>query len=159
MGEPTIKVSDNAVSSVTAVLSGRDFSAEKKAFYELVAKCVLKPGGHVEAPAQTGMNRLYVITTWAPTPAYGGQRTVSVCDSFERARKIVEENVGDIYECSYKLVAIEMLPANYLYWSGPNETYWYMWVHEPHAEDTYDGTYRAIEIPPGMEDKTLHPIG
>jgi hypothetical protein len=164
MEEPKVIISNSAVSCVEAVLSGKDFSAERKAFYDLVNKCVLKPDGHkmvVETKhLDATASRLYAITTWAPTPATGGQRTVAICDRFEQARDIVEMNLGDIYECSYILAVIEMIPANYLYWTGTPENYWYMWTQDPNPPaHGYDGSYKAIEVPPGMEDKTLHPIG
>lgn len=72
--------------------------------------------------------------------------------------EMVENNWGDI--CSYTpmLVAIEMIPANHLYWTGEPEVYWYKWTWAE-GQEANEGSYKPIEIPPGLEDKVLHSIG
>ena len=122
-------------------------TAQEKHYDEILASVVPKPVGHVEKPLPEEVTkhngtRVYAVTTIASSEWYGGTRTPVVCDSFEAARRIVEENQGDIWECSYMLVVIEAVVCNWLYYNL-DERYWYVW-----REDHYE----AIECPSEYEN-------
>jgi len=156
-----LKMSGNAVGSVAAVLAdgpGPHKRTEgEKAYDEVVDGVRLKPDGHVQKPeppegplGRPRIVRLYSVTTLASSERYGGKRTVAVCTSFERAKQMVEENEGDIFELSYCLAVIEGIAADCLYggtpWALENEQYWYVWKGDQ------DGSYRAIEVPAAYEN-------
>jgi hypothetical protein len=114
----------------------------EKEYDAIVASVVKKPQGHIEVLHPVSDKRLYSVTTVAASPRFGDTTTPAVCTTFRRAQEIVEENEGDIYETSYKLVVIEAFIANVLYGSSVNEQYWYVW--EGSVET---GKYVAIERP------------
>jgi hypothetical protein len=157
-----VRISSNALSSVAATLANPHGLSEQEkvaqvAFEELVSKCVLKPSGH-DRPLVTFPHRalLFTVTTITSLPRYGGNRTPIICDNFTFAKRVVEENLGDIYECSYTLAVIESVEPNRMYpgLGAEREAYWYMW-----QGDSMDGAYHAIEVPSGMEDHVAQPIG
>jgi len=130
-------------------------------YKEVVRNAVFKPEGHVEEPSADypEMARLYVITTIASLPMYGGERTPGICLSFERAREIVENNEGDIFECSYALVVVESVLADCVYGSGLiKERYWWVW-HDVTDHQGDDGCYRAIEEPARFNDTIGFGVG
>jgi hypothetical protein len=144
-----VKVSGNALASVSAVLASGGLhkrSDAEKAYDEVIRGVKLKRKGHVQKPAVVGVVRLYTVTTIASSARYGGTRTVAVCTSFERAREMVEENVGDIFELSYRLAVIEGLIADHLYGGLDHEQYWYVWKGDQ------DGSYKPIEVPAAYEN-------
>jgi hypothetical protein len=158
-----VLVSGNALSSVAAVFRGMtdEDRAKKEEFDRRVEACRRKRGGHVQARLvlpkahkKYKATRLYSITTIASLPRYGGTRTVVICDDFKRARTIVEENRGDIFETSYRLAVIEPTMANWLYYHLPEKPYWYRW-YGTHAT----GSYKAIHTPPGYEGVVCFGVG
>jgi hypothetical protein len=79
---------------------------------------------------------LYTITTIVPgwlsakSRRYGDKRTPAVCTSLERAREIIENNEGDIFETSYRYAVIETVFPNILYSYFGQKEYrqlWYKW--------------------------------
>jgi len=117
----------------------------EKEFDAIVASVVRKAAGHVQSippPYAHGEKRLYSVTTLAASPRYGGMATPVICTTFKRACEIVEDNEGDLFETSYKLVVIEAFLADCLYSSVSGEQYWYVW--EGNCED---GKYVPIERP------------
>lgn len=135
---------------VRAWMNARD-ARQKEEFKAVVASCVLKPGGHFQEDGPT--NRLYTITTIAATESQGGTRCVVVCDSFDRAREIVETNEGDIFETTYRLAVIEVVLPNHLY-HYTSERYWYRW-EGPYPE----GRYLAVSCPEAYENAIGFGIG
>lgn len=122
--------------------SDRELDRENE-YNEILKSCVLKPGGHrqMESTADKPV-RLYTVTTIAQSVMYGGMRTPVICDSFDKAVMIVEDNVGDIWEYSYMLAVIEAVIPNKLYGGIMGEQYWYRWTR-----DEIGGSYKAIETP------------
>lgn len=118
-----------------AANDSRERTASEKAFAEIVSSVIVK-GPHEEVEPRT--DKLFVVTTLAASPRFGGYRTVVVCRTFARAREIVETNEGDIYEYSYQLVVIEGTLADCLYGGCCDEQYWYVWR---------EGRYVPIERP------------
>lgn len=71
-----------------------------------------------------------------------------VCSTFTRAKEIVEKNVGDIFECSYRLAVIEATIADRLYGGCLNERYWYCWKGSTDMRrGKGEGGYVPIEEP------------
>lgn len=143
-------LSQNALASIAAALAGAgdggpERSEREKEYDAIVASVVFKDG-HEQKPARaifsgSGFTRLYTVTTIAASERFGGTRTVVVCRTFGRAKEIVEENVGDIFERTYRLVVIEAVAADRLY-DFLDEDYWYAW------EGDYEtGRYRPIDKP------------
>jgi hypothetical protein len=123
---------------------------EEKEFLEMVKAC--RPlEKHVQRTDRPDFGadegpRLYTVTTIAPSNRFGGTRTPVICNNFERAREIVEENEGDIWECSYYLAVIEAVIPNYLYGSSYiHERYWYRY-------NTDTERYEPIEMPERYEN-------
>jgi hypothetical protein len=160
-------MSANMEASVEAMTKDERREAAEARYRAMVKACTRKPGGHVQQPAPAdfvaqGGKRLYTVTTIAASIAYGGTRTVVVCDSFERAKEIVETNEGDIWESSYMLAVIEPVACNWLYHyfvtSDGVERYWYRWSSKD-RETGRPGGYEAIETPPGYEQVVGFGIG
>ena len=96
------------------------------------------------------------MSTIARSAAYGGTRTVALCD-WKHAKEIVERNMGDIFECSYMLAVIESVVVNTLY-NGighlDQEAYWYRWYgtsekgqyHPIVTPKAYVGAVRATDL-------------
>jgi hypothetical protein len=139
-------VSVNTIASASAVVKQgkHEGTTEEKNIYYTVVKNVVFRGPHRQRklPRHFKGRRLYTVTTIASSAACGGTRTVAVCGSFQRARTIVENNEGDIFEHSYALVVIEGIIQDRLYpqFTLP-EVYWYRW-------DNTKDQYRPIRIPP-----------
>lgn len=136
-----VKVQSGAITSVKAAL-GTDLNEKtprELEYEEAIENAVMKPEGHTQLPDPKNRKRLYAVTTIASSPKFGGNRTPVICDSFERAKEIVETNEGDIWEYSYYLVVIEAIVPNYLY-STLDEQYWYIWDHDSKC-------YKPIERP------------
>ncbi len=148
-----VRMSGHALASVAAAVSaGRERSDEERAYDEIVRSVVTRDA-HRQMPApedvlKHGGQRLYMVTTIASSARYGGTRTVVVCSSFERAQKIVENNEGDLFECSYELAVIEATVDGWLYGGLIHEQYWYVW-----KDGTGDGAYVPIEIPKAYVDQ------
>ncbi len=148
MGKPKVIMSTNALASVSAALKhgSKGRSDEEKHFDAVLETCVLRSVPHAQKPAPKQViehdgKRLYTVTTIASSARFGGTRTVTVCDTFERAKEIIEANEGDIFECSYLLAVIDTIVAGWLYFII-DEQYWYCWVG-----DAKDGGYKAIDRP------------
>jgi hypothetical protein len=98
-----------------------------------------------------GLVILYSVTTvvsgWPSRESqkYGGKRTPIICTSLRLAKRIVEENLGDIFETTYKYVVIETVFPNILYSFRQQSKYkqlWYRW------EGRYKtGKYVPCEVP------------
>jgi hypothetical protein len=147
-----VVISSSVLKSVAAALSAptRERTEQEKAYDEVVRSVIIKDGHRqAERPkemAEHGGQRLYMVTTIASSDRYGGTRTPVICTSFERAKEIVETNEGDIFECSYMLVVIEAVVADWLYGGHLNEQYWYVW-----KGDVETGNYCPIERPKAFE--------
>jgi len=137
-------------------------NATLESFQTILDSCVTKANGHTQKLASAQFlkyelegttRRLYSVTTIAPSLKYGGFRTPVICDSFEKAKEIVEGNHGDIFELSYRLVVIEALAANWLY-GHLREAYWYRW-----EGSAAEGGYRPIEVPPAYKGVVGFAIG
>jgi len=157
-----VRFSNAALSSVAAVLANPKPDEKEKAQIEeyraLVNRCVVKPEGHTQQEHKGYKGtRLYTVTTIAPSARYGGVRTPIICDNFEFAKKVVEENLGDIYELSYSLAVIEAVEANHMY-SHLEEAYWYVWISDG-TPRPHDGRYHACETPPEYARRQVQPIG
>jgi len=139
------------MASIAASLAnrGKGRSEEEKAYDELLKTCVLKSCGHSRLSLDDGL--VFTITTIASSQRYGGTRTPIICSSFERAKEYVENNYGDLFECSYSLAVIEVIALDHLYNGDIKDSYWYKWIDD-------DG-YRAIETPEAYKDVTFQPIG
>lgn len=157
MPDPSVKVSQGAVSSVAAALlqDPKLRTDEERRYDEVVKSCVPKPCTHSQLPAPEGVSkRLYTVTTIAASARYGGTRTPVVCDDFEVAREIVERNAGDIFETSYRLAVIEAVVPNQLYGGTLDEQYWYRW------DGPYEtGRYVPVERPSAYEGTVGFGIG
>lgn len=155
-----VRISDNAIASAAAALTqGPKIRTDDETRYDLAYReSRLKPEGHLQKDLPDSyppVLRLYTVTTIASSPRYGGTRTPIVCTSFEGAKRVVEENEGDIYEYSYMFAVIEAVVADRLYGTELDELYWYKWVRNDNG-----GQYQAIETPPGYEeDSALHGLG
>jgi hypothetical protein len=146
-------MSKSADISFKAVLQHglRGRTDEEKRFDAIVESCVFKTHEHAQMPApkevakQKGV-RLYTVTTMSGSARYGGTRTVTVCDNFQRAKEIIEKNEGDLFETTYQLAVIDTIVAGWLYYVI-DEQYWFCWVG-----DAKDGCYKAIERPAAYEN-------
>jgi hypothetical protein len=151
-----VLLSNSAIEATIAVMARPETDQEKAKsdrYRDIVKSAVLKHGGHQQTAApddvlKANALRLYTVTTVASSPRYGGTRTVVVCSSFERAKEIVEKNLGDIYECSYQLAVIEGTIADWLYYPL-DEQYWFVWQAD--EKDSRVGAYYAIERPEAYE--------
>jgi hypothetical protein len=155
-GHPSTRT-DNSDVFMAAKGTNNRYAAREKEFDERVKACVPKPGGHEQMPVPEDFikhdgKRLYTVTTMAASISFGGTRTVAVCDSFERAKEMIEHNEGDLWEHSYMLAVIEPVAANWLYYVFPDERYWYRWNLER-------ACYEPIEVPPGYESMFCFGIG
>jgi len=157
--EPKIVISNNAISSVAASLAnrGKGRSEEEKAYDELLKTCVPKPEGHIRSTNDIGY--LFTVTTIASSQRYGGTRTPIICSSFDRAKEYVENNYGDLFECSYALAVIEVVVVDHLYNGDIPDKYWYKWSKSFDSDSDDDGYYQAIETPEAFKDRTFQPIG
>ena len=90
---------------------------------------------------------LYSVTTIVPgwpseiSKRYGGKRTPVICTSLRRAKQIVENNEGDIFETTYGYAVIDKVLPNVLYsFSGSvkegYKEWWYEW-EGTHREGKY----------------------
>jgi hypothetical protein len=107
--------------------------------YDEVLKAVVPCSSHEERRVfDVAAARLYAVTTIAKSVRYGGTCTPVVCTTFEKAKKIVEQNIGDLWEHSFDLVVIEVFAPDRVYGALLDEQYWYCWR---------DDHYQAIEWP------------
>lgn len=140
-----------ATTSLEAAKADPDINvptAREKEYYEVVKSVVLKPEGHkkMDPPPKPELPRLYTVTTIACSARFGGTRTPVICSTFEKAAEMVENNDGDLYECSYRLVVIEAVVPDHLY-TTLHEQYWYVWVYNHKDSVNSEGSYKAIETP------------
>jgi hypothetical protein len=107
--------------------------------------------------------KLYTVTTIRETPAIGrtgkeymktDTRCVGVFSSLEKAKEIVEENIGDVFEYCYTWAVIEIIAVDYLYGGFDREEYWYKW-----QGDGETGTYISIEKPEDWKNVVNWGIG
>jgi hypothetical protein len=164
----------------------RERTEEEKAAYARFHKCwedaVLKDTPHVQKEVVSGIGkgkpRYYTVTTFSKGVGYGGDRTPIVCSSFDFAKRVVEENMGDIWECSYMLCVISAFYMDCMYgvpWvmkevldpgieatyidekgvvriSGracEEEEYWYKWVAGENG-DLDEGRFAPCHYPPNF---------
>jgi len=144
-----MKISSNASTSVAAILGLSELDAYSD---EMLASCVVKPDGHQKLIGMLGAERLWSVTTIARNAKFGGTRAVAICDSFGRAKEIVETNEGDIWEHSYMLAVIEGFDANHLYGGNEQLLFWYRWNIDSNC-------YEAIETPAPYEGVTGITVG
>jgi hypothetical protein len=142
------KMAHHATASARVVLGIPEVDAYSS---DLLASCVVKPGGHVVS-GEPNAARFYSVTTIARNTSYGGTRTVALCHTFLRAKEIVEANEGDIWEHSYMLVVIEEVLADMLYGGDHRNAYWYRWSLD-------NDCYEAIETPEPYADVVGFSIG
>ena len=69
-------------------------------------------------------------------------RCVAICETIERARKIIVHNQGDIFEYYYQYAVIETKNTDELYCGFQQDQYWYEW-----QGDGATGKYEPIERP------------
>ena len=69
-------------------------------------------------------------------------RCVGVFSTLEKAKEIIEQNIGDIYEYWYPWAVIETIDVDFLYGGFDREEYWYEW-----KSDGQTGKYVSIEKP------------
>lgn len=131
--------------------ASRERTDAEKAYDAIVASAVSK-SAHVPRELEA-RRKLYTVTTIASSARYGGTRTPVVCTTFERAKAIVEDNEGDIFEFSYKLVVIEAVIADELYGGTLDEQYWYAW------KGGRTDAYVPIERPQAYESTVGFGIG
>lgn len=95
--------------------------------------------------------KLYTVTTVREEKAISKSdkeymathpRCVGVFSSLEKAKEVVEENIGDIFEYWYRWAVIEVIEVDYLYGGFDREEYWYEW-----QGDGQTGRYISIEKP------------
>jgi len=140
-----MKLSASARASLEAVAKIPSAKKEKE-YDEIVKNVVLKPEGHKVAGPRPAVPCLYTVTTIASSSRFGGTRTPAICTTFEKAAEMVENNDGDLYECSYRLVVIEAVVPDHLY-TTLHEQYWYVWVYNHKDSVNSEGSYKAIETP------------
>jgi len=79
--------------------------------------------------------------------SHGGSRIFGWFSSLNKAVEAVENNVGDIHECSYKYAIIEKSLEGLRYaWISDYDEYWYEWVGDDWRESD-SGKYVPIEKP------------
>lgn len=154
--EPKLHVSSSAIASVVAALSDdKTVSDAERGYHEAEERAVIKPGGHVEMPDESGRKRLYSVTTIAAAAKYGGTRTVMICDSFERARDALTKNAMYWWEHSYAFAVIESFYLNAAYggFGFQRQQYWYVfaWDRSAPPGEYPDARYEAIEKPAFFE--------
>lgn len=137
-----------------AILEPNARTPKEEEYDAIVKACVRKRTPHRQKRPNANVvkykgTRLYTVTTIAASDRFGGTRTVAVCATLKRAKTIVEKNMGDIYECSYMLVVIEAVVADWLYGGTLLENYWYKWYGPGGMKKGggYKGSYKPIEIP------------
>lgn len=148
-----VVLSTSAEESVTAALAAPRERSEAEKAYDVVVASVVTKDAHVPIEGPEGA-KLYTVTTIASSARYGGTRTPVICKTFERAKEIVEQNEGDIFEYSYKLVVIEAVLADVLYGGTMDEQYWYVWKGSGET-----GGYVPIERPKTYESTIGFGIG
>lgn len=137
--------SNNAVDSVSAALgltpNPKLYTDEE--YEHSLANLAL------EEHSDTREGYWFTVTTIAPSVGHGGQRTVGIFESFERALQFVKGNPGWLWEFSYMFLCIESVVPNACYggMSGEEDrkAYWYVFRQE--KEGGSDGEYLAIPKP------------
>lgn len=153
-------------------------------FDDYVILAVLRDTPHAQKEVLAGLgkggHRYYTVTTFSRGVGYGGDRTPIVCSSFDSAKRIVEENIGDIWEYTYHLCVISGFYMDCMYgvpWVGKEilppgedrtyvdskgvtrvspaamegEEYWYKWVGGD------EGRYLPCHCPAGFSKRG--PVG
>lgn len=118
--------------------------------YDEILAAVVRKEAHTPPEDERGV--LFTVTTIARSEKFGGSRTPVICLTFDRARQIVEENEGDIWEYSYMLCVIEAVLPDVLYSAAGGPQYWYAW-------DLKQEKYLPIEIPEAYENTFGYGIG
>jgi hypothetical protein len=153
-------LSASAEESVAASMAatGKRERTDAERAYDAITQSVVFKDAHVlledRRVSEIAGDKLYTVTTIASSARYGGTRTPVVCKTFERAKEIVEENEGDIFEYSYMLVVIEAVMADTLYGGSTDEQYWYVW-----KGDGETGGYVPIERPKAYKNTVGFGIG
>lgn len=103
--------------------------------------------------------RLYSVTTVREEKAVNVNgreymttrpRCVGVFSTLEKAKEIIEENIGDIFEYWNPWAVIEVIHVDSLYGGFDRKEYWYEWKGYVHS-----GKYVSIEAP----DKWKNVVG
>ncbi len=128
-------------------LSGSSITANQLG---LVLQLAKKEFGRIKNPPT-----LFSVTTIVPgwpseeSRRFGGKRTPIICTSLEIAKDVIERNVGDIFETTYRYAVITTIFPDVLYsYRGQEEykEYWYVW------EGDYEtGKYVPCEKPKEYE--------
>lgn len=136
-------------------------TTKSEAFDQMVNGAVVKPGGHADPEAMPG--RLFSITTISRGVAYGGKRTVMICDAFDKARRAIEGSNGAYWwEYSYMLAVIETVDVNQPHGDmGEREQWWYRYTWDKGAPpgEYPNAHYEAIETPEQMRNTFGFGIG
>jgi len=123
----------------------------KREYVEIVARSQPKTSPHAPSVPPDGETWIWAVTTLAQNQRHGGTRTPVVCSTFQLANEIVENNHGDIWECSYYLAVIEAIRVDRLYGSVLGESFWYAWFT--------DEGYKPIETPEEFRNTFGHGVG
>ena len=116
----------------------RKVTEAELSYRRVVDSCESLPDGHPHFLPESclpGRELLYSVTVIAANKRFGGTRTPVMCNSFHKAKFIVEHNVGDLWEYSYHLCVIESVTPNSVYnisWI-PSKRYWYKWDLKKHC--------------------------
>lgn len=148
-----MKVSNNAVASVSAALgltSNPRLYTDEEYEHSLAN---LAPKEH----SDTREGYWFTVTTIAPSAGHGGQRTVGIFESFEKALQFVKGNPGWLWEFSYMYLCIESVLPNACYGGmgrKDRKAYWYVFKQEKEGDS--DGEYLAIPTPSSDNFKYLN---
>lgn len=119
--------------------------------YEKIVASVVFKDRHVAPEPKEGW--LYTLTTRSKSRIYGGNRTVMIANSFEKADKIIRENGDFFWEFSCNLAVIEAVAVDRIYGFTPDQglrpAFWYCWAPEGNSleEGTGEGEFKPIETP------------
>lgn len=108
------------------------------------------------------MRYIYVIDTYSTCEQdksgllkITGQRCVGCFSSLKKAKKAIENNLGDIYECgSYPFAQIERVGLDGVYQQDTDSRIWYEWVG-----DIESGEYCEFPVPKYLENFDICGIG
>jgi len=135
-----------AVEATAAHASAAD-AVETAAVAEFRAALKTTPRLSAHVPPVLTSGFVYSVTTIAKDAAHGGQRTVAVCDTWERAADIIRANEGDVWETTYHFAVIESTELNVLYGGfGERTQWWFCWDAAPDG-DLMNGSYVPCESP------------
>ena len=98
--------------------------------------------------------KLYTVTTiWEKKGTLMSKSCLAACVTLDRAKDIIENNEGDIFETVYNLAVIEIIESDTLYSYG-KERWWYQW-----EGDLKTGKYISIECPERYKNVSGFGIG